>query len=597
MIPPVPGIHASQVGYMCAARKRIVVAADTAKGIAEFHVQDLGKIEVQVLDASESWAAVFRGKLVPQEGPMGRYLVGDFSTLERPGVYRAVLTDAGRHAGPAAWSFPFVISDGAYSRLPALFLDYVHGQRCGHFENELRGPCHLDDGIRSDTGAAVDMVGGWHTGGDLRKLMATAPIPILGFFELKNRLGFSRNDWRERPHEDDLLAEAAWGLRWVLKMQEPGTGMFYEDVGGGGESRQEPGMTWWYENHSGCCADNSGNYFSDNRQASGDERRVRIQYHPVAQYAVACSLLDAVDHFHPHYPAFSQLCRDAALRSWYFMNTRRRDEFHGWTSVIAWRLLAALRLHAIGRAPESEVAALVSVLLDLQSAKGGFWFMDRTRREPYRGIASSAQPLIALATFVESDYEHSLVGQVRDALDRCREKFILPMLATNPFGMMPYGLFSAPRTKGDAYHSWPDGQVYRFFMPAHAPEKVNHGLAAHWTSWAHGLALLGRVLDDRGCRDAAFDQLAWLTGNNPLNVSMITGVGCRNASPYSSFYGPLPGGFCGGPVGTAEDAISVDTEGRMEWSSGEYWLLPLANATIALAALLPSRVHASRKLG
>jgi hypothetical protein len=131
MIPPVPGIHASQVGYMCAARKRIVVAADTAKGIAEFHVQDLGKIEVQALDASESWAAVFRGKLVPQEGPMGRYLVGDFSTLERPGVYRAVLTDAGRHAGPAAWSFPFVISDGAYSRLPALFLDYVHGQRCG----------------------------------------------------------------------------------------------------------------------------------------------------------------------------------------------------------------------------------------------------------------------------------------------------------------------------------------------------------------------------------------------------------------------------------------------------------------------------------
>jgi hypothetical protein len=582
---------------MCAARKRMVVPADIARGITEFHVQDLGRINGQALGASESWVTAFRGTLVPHNGPMGRYMVGDFSPLERPGVYRAALPAAEGHGGPTAWSFPFVIADGAYARLPALFLDYVHAQRCGDFENELRGPCHLDDGVRSDSGAELDVVGGWHDAGDLRKWMATTPAPILGFFEMKNRLGFARNNWHERPHEDDLLAEASWGLRWMLKMQDPGTGMFYEDVGGGGDSRLQPGMAWWYENHSGCCADNSGNCFTDNRRASGDERSVRVQYQPVAQYAAACILLDAVDHFHPHYPAFSHLCRDAAFRSWDFMKSRKRDEFHGWTSVVAWRLLAALRLHAIGRVPESEVAALVSVLLDQQSPEGGFWFMDRDRKEPYRGIVSAAQPLIALATFVENDYEHSLVGQVRDALARCRERFILPMLATNPFGMMPYGLFGAPRTEGDVYHPWPDGKVYRFFMPAHAPEKVNHGLASHWTSWAHALALLARVLDDGGCRDSAFDQLSWMTGNNPLNVSMITGVGCRNASPYSRFYGTLPGGFSIGPIGTAEDAISVETEGRIEWNSGEYWLLPLANATMALAALLPSRVDVSRKLG
>jgi hypothetical protein len=596
MTPLAPRIHVSQAGYMCAARKRIVTAAE-GKGIPEFQVQDMGKIEGQVLGASESWAAAFRGKLEPHDGPMGRYLVGDFSALQRPGVYRAVLPGSSESGAPAAWSFPFVIADGAYARLPAVFLDYVHAQRCGEFENELRGPCHLDDGLRSDTGAPVDTVGGWHDAGDVRKWMATTPIPILGFFEMKNRLGFTRNYWHERPHEDDLLAEAAWGLRWMLKMQDPATGMFYEDVGGGGDGRLLPGMTWWYENHSGCCADNAGNFFSDNRRSSGDERQVRVQYHPAAQYSAVCILMDAVDHFHPHYPAFSQLCRDAALRSWDFMKSRRKDEFHGWTSVIAWRLLAALRLHAIGRVPESEVAALVSVLLDLQSPAGGFWFMDRDRREPYRGIVSAAQPLIALATFVENDYEHSLVGQVRDALEKCREKFISPMRATNPFGMMPYGLFSSPRTKGDAYHAWPDGLVYRFFMPAHSPEKVNHGLASHWTSWAHALALLGRVLDDRGCRDAAFDQLAWVTGNNPLNVSMITGVGSRNASPYSRFYGSLPGGFSVGPLGTAEDEISIDTEGRTEWGSGEYWLLPLANAIMALSVLLPSRIEASRKLG
>ncbi|MGA2976999.1 MAG: glycoside hydrolase family 9 protein [Spirochaetia bacterium] len=594
-----PRIHVNQVGYLCASRKRIVVPADAAVGAPEFHIQDMGRTDAQAFGSSESWKPVFRGKLAPHSGPMGKYLVGDFSAVDRPGIYRAVLPPPASAGGTdvSAWSYPFTVADGVFSRLPPLFLDFVHGQRCGDFEDELRGPCHLDDAVRSDTGAQIDVVGGWHDAGDLRKWMATSPLPILGFFALRNRLGFSRNIWRERPHEDDLLAEAAWGIRWILKMQDPDTGMFYEDVAGGGDSRRAPGMAWWYENHAGCCADNAGNFFSDNRRASGDERAVRAQYHPIAQYIAITILLDAVDYFHAHYPALSRLCRDAALRCWEFMKSRRRDDFHAWTSVIAWRLLAGLRLHAMGIAPESEIAALVSVLLDLQSPEHGFWFMDSGRREPYRGIVNSAQPIIALAAFIESDYEHSFVGQVRDALDRCRERFVLPMLATNPFGMMPYGLFSGRRTEGDAYHDWQAGLVYRFYMPDHAPERVNHGLSCHWTSWAHGLAAMGRVLDNAGCRDAALDQLGWLMGNNPLNACMITGVGCSNASPYSRYYGTLPGGFCVGPRGTADDCIYVDMTGRTEWNSGEYWLAPLANALLALADLLPSRVLLSGKLG
>jgi len=164
--------------------------------------------------------------------------------------------------------------------------------------------------------------------------------------------------------------------------------------------------------------------------------------------------------------------------------------------------------------------------------------------------------------------------------------------------MMPYGLFSRPRSEADVYHPWKENAlVYRFFMPTSTPEKVNHGLASHWTSWAHALALLGQVLESDACRDAAFDQIAWLTGCNPLNACMIAGVGCRSASPYSRFYGTIPGGFSVGPRGTAEDEAAADLEGRTEWISGEYWMVPLANASMALAALLPSRVLASKKLG
>jgi hypothetical protein len=594
-------VRASQLGYLCGARKRITVSAAEAGAAATFEIQDLGRLEAQALGAPETWKTVFRGPLLAHEGPMGSWRVGDFSALRAPGVYRAVLP------GAPAFSFPFVVSDGVFSRLPWMFLDYVHGRRCGDFEDELRGPCHLDDGKRSDTGEQVEAAGGWHDAGDLRKWMATTPLPILGFFELRARLALTRNNWHERPHEDDLLAEAAWGLRWILRMQDPATGMFFEDVGGGGDSRRTADSQWWYENHAGCFADNLGCRWTDNRRGSGDERIVRAQYNPVVQYVNTTILLDAVDHFHAHYPAFAGLCRQAALACWEFMKGRRRDEFHKWTSVLSWRLLAALRLHAMGLAAESELAALVSVLIDLQSAEGGYWFMDGARREPYRGILNSAQPAIALAAFIENDYEHPLAAQGRDALERHWTAYAAPMLATNPFGMMPYGLFAGSRADGDTYHHFPAGGAggsaasaslgWRFFMPTHGPGAIVHGLAAHWTSWAHAFACLARILERQDCREAAFDQLAWLTGSNPLGACAITGVGARNVVPYSTFQGGSVGGFCNAFRGSAEDMPEADLEGVLDWASGEYWMVPLANCTMALANLVPRGVVASQKLG
>jgi hypothetical protein len=109
--------------------------------------------------------------------------------------------------------------------------------------------------------------------------------------------------------------------------------------------------------------------------------------------------------------------------------------------------------------------------------------------------------------------------------------------------------------------------------------------------------VMGEVLESGACRQAALDQLEWLLGCNPLGVSMVTGVGYRNATPYSRFYGPLPGGFCIGPRGTAEDEIWIDTEGRNAWSSGEYWMPPLSNALLALSKLLPARVLPAGKVG
>lgn len=589
-----PLVAATQLGFLCDARKRIVVdaAALPAGAPDSFEVQDTALIDAQAFGAGENWKAVHRGRLSTHRGPMGVHLVGDFSALRRPGCYRVMLP------GEAGWSYPFVISDGAFSRLPGLFLDFVHAQRCGAFEDGLRGPCHLDDGVRSDTGEPVDAAGGWHDAGDLRKWMTTTPLPVLGFIALRDRLGFARDHWREKHFEDDALAEAAWGVRWVLKMQDPGTGLFWEDVAGGGEARAQPGMRWWVDNHSGCVADNAGNVWTDNRRGSGDERSVRVQYNPLAQYIAVALLADAGERFHRAAPALARQSRDSALACWRAMDGRVGDDFHRWTSVVSWRLLAALRLHDWGVVAEDAVTGLVNRLVGLQDDRGFFW-MDEDRRDPYRGVTGAAQHAIALCSFIERDFEHPLVDRAREALERLWDGYVAPLASANPYGIVPYGLYAEPRTAaaGDVYHEFVPGLWYRFFMPEHAPERINHGLAGHWTSWAHALGMMGRVLERREFRDAAFDQLAWLMGANPLGISMISGVGMRNATPYSRFLGPLPGGFMLGPRGTAADTAWADAEGRLAWSSGEYWMAPLANTLMALAELLPATVLPARRLG
>ncbi|MCX7029542.1 MAG: glycoside hydrolase family 9 protein, partial [Spirochaetes bacterium] len=386
-----PLVAVTQLGFLCDARKRVVVDAAAFPGGAPdaFDVQDLALVDAEAFGEWENWKVVHRGRFTVHRGPMGDHLVGDLTALRRPGCYRIMLPEA------AGWSHPFVVSDGAFSRLPSLFLDFVHAQRCGAFEDGLRGPCHLDDGVRSDTGEAVDVSGGWHDAGDLRKWMTTTPLPVLGFFALGDRMGFARNHWREKHFEDDALSEAAWGVRWVLKMQDPATGLFWEDVGGGGEARAVPGTRWWVDNHSGCVADNAGNVFTDNRKASGDERSVRVQYNPIAQYVATALLADAADRFHPAAPALARQSRDSALLCWKTMRERTGDAFHRWTSVQSWRLLAALRLHSMGVVAEAEVTGLVSGLLGLQAERGFFW-MDADRRDPYRGIINAAQPAIGL---------------------------------------------------------------------------------------------------------------------------------------------------------------------------------------------------------
>jgi hypothetical protein len=134
-------------------------------------------------------------------------------------------------------------------------------------------------------------------------------------------------------------------------------------------------------------------------------------------------------------------------------------------------------------------------------------------------------------------------------------------------------------------------------MPENSNQKINHGLGGHWTSWAHALALMGNILKNKDMMDVAWAQLYWLLGNNPLNSSLVSGIGYNNPMPHSRFFGTFQGGFCVGPRGNLEDQAVIDLNARAEWNSTEYWLTPLSNTLMALAILLPENLRKENKIG
>ena len=583
-------VFINHIGFHCKARKEVIIESCP---YTSFHIQDMSQVIKEDLGEYENWETVFKGHLSKKEYPMGTFLKGDFSDIQKPGLYRVVLPEnKGR-------SYQFLITDGTFRSLIRIFLDFVHHWRSGDFENDYRRATHLDDAIRSDTGESHDVSGGWYDAGDLRKWMTMSTLPVFGFLNVHDSLNLKWNHFAdEKVTDNDLITESMWGLRFILKMQDPITGMIFEEVGAGGDARKQHGMTWWYENHSGCLADNSQNHFTDNLVKSGDERIIRTTYNPIVQYTNLAILLHASSSINSYDPTFSQTCREAALKIWDFVNAKKdADPLHQWTSVRSWRLYAGIWLYRFNIIDDSTITQMISELLENWSRSLGFWYMDSSKTDPYRGILHSAQPIIGLAQYLQAMPDHTSTVLVREILEETWMKYIRLMIQTNPFGMMPYGAFNEKKTELDRYHEFGNNLLFRYFMPDNSVQKINHGLGGHWMSWAHGLALCGTVLKNRDIIHASWDQIYWLLGNNTLNSCLVSGIGYNNPMPHSRFFGTQIGGFCVGPRGSLKDEAVIDLNARAEWSSTEYWLTPLSNMLMALSILLPKTVLEENKIG
>lgn len=222
-------IRVNQVGFTPDQGRKTAFAADA--GGLTFQVVDANGQAVYhgVLQAvgnhprPQSIAKGYLNAAIPEytfesvSGTREDLYLADFSGLKAPGRYRVV---SGKDTSAA-----FLIHGGVYGKVLEKVLFFFGANRCGPSESWLHGACHLKDGSHLGAAFAGRLAGGWHDCGDHGKYSQTQAYAALV-------LNLAYAIWPERAPDrygkshamtspdgvPDLLAEAKVGTDFIYNL-------------------------------------------------------------------------------------------------------------------------------------------------------------------------------------------------------------------------------------------------------------------------------------------------------------------------------------------------------------------------------------------
>jgi len=511
-----------------------------------FNTNGIKRFVVQLPQGSGLWPTGFRirtssgrvaysGRLFMAEGPPqwnSIYWKGDFSDFEQNGrffVELVIATRSGRMR--TIRSYKFGVSKDLLRQdtlIPAVKFFYY--QRCGFSVPGWHAQCHLDDGTLPD-GSYLDTAGGWHDAGDYNKYNGYAPLAVYSL-----AYGYQKSLGKIEPKESKrLLDESRWGARWLLKMLDTSTGLFWGDV--------YSGMDYW----------GPPELETPNDPAARKGRPVRDQRRlPMA--AAALARLFAVSE--------KKKYLDAAEIAW--KGTLGEESPDG--TYLAEQLLAAYELYRATKTPEYFEAArdLAAKVLATQNRSGGFG----------SNICDQGLPVAALALFALDHPMEEVSNAIRDALEHHLHATM--RLCSNVFGIT----------------QWSEKDI---FFPYESESKWYVGQNSQYLSLAWGMLLAAKVLGGElavKAEGVAADQFDWVLGRNPYAVCMFEGRGSFNPPRYHHRYdsvpgrqrGAVPGAICHGMVrkSPTEDVPRFDTSGN-DYHTNEPWLPHNAYYTLVIS--------------
>jgi hypothetical protein len=493
---------------------------------------------------------------VLEDTPLGRYAVCDLSEITTRGGYQ-IFSDAGA-------SQPFLIYRDAWKRCFRLLLEWYRIASCGEAVPGYHERCHLDDCRLTSNGKHVDLVGGWHDAGDLRKWTSTMAL-------VSQRLA----DFVEEQGRDlegtGVDPELVWhqlerGASYLLKTVDPASGLAWHNVASEG--------------------DNSCNVWTDNVPGTSDDRHVDPAIVMSTQHTYVqaqCALSRVLRERNPDLGARALA---SARAVWQRLPEPSCSTESLGTLLELWRTTHE-------RPFREQAVSVLRSLLDRQCT-GARFGQDRIRGFLLEGdevafnggfLGRGGRNIFAHMTLVEHLSRALLIWPEDGDATRWRDGLILlleglmePMMRLSPYRTLPacfYAAGSGPANgrplKGDL--------VFRYF--GDEAEGNNNGLL----DGAAALALAARALGQPRWAAYGQKQMEWVLGFNPFETSMLTGLGYNHASPFSYYVGQIPGGIINGFKGDAHDNPALGMNREMEAMLMEYWSVHTAAMMRALAVL------------
>jgi hypothetical protein len=262
-------------------------------------------------------------------------------------------------------------------------------------------------------------------------------------------------------------------------------------------------------------------------------------------------------------------------------------------------LLAATELYAAtGEASYAEAAAGRHASLAGRfgaTASGGekadHWYADRPGGRPYYHAAEAGLPVMALLRYAEVMRGTEEAAAACDLAARAlRAELAVTGDVANPFGY------------ARQWTARPDGPEGKSFFIPHENETgywwqgENARLASLAAAALWGAAGPAGAASAAELRAYAVDQLNWILGLNPFDVSMMDGVGRHNPE-YMSEFPNAPGGICNGITAGFEEEGDIAflpepaaSSPYHRWRWSEQWI-PHAGWFLLAAAWTAAWTH------
>ena len=520
-------ISYSQVGYAPDAAK---VALASGLGAREFRVIDrkTGKV-------------VLKKAVAVAKGPLAGLQAMDFSEIHRPSTY--IL-----QAGDVA-TRPFKIGRDVWTGTVWKALNFFYAERCGMEIPGVHRVCHRDwQGVHGNRRMIIN--GGWHDAGDLSQGLVNTSEAVYAMLDLAERL---RARGLQPELQRRLVAEAKWGLDWVLKTSF-----------GDGYRITWATMGFWTNGILGDADDVSfqaANMPFENFEAAAAE-------------ALAARVLKTND---PDRAAYGL---KRAREDWQFAVDGVRSPAPLPTGagapggprglpieIASAGLLASVNLYrSTGEKRFADKAVeFAGVIYDSQQRTplattpplSGFFYTGPTRdRILHYGHRGHEQaPIVALAELCQALARHPDRGKWESVLRLHAGYLKTTSQFTEPYGMLPASIYtenefeSAPENRRDAFreqvlNGLALGGGYRLrTYPVWFDYRGNYGVML---SQAKALSTEARLLNDKGLNAIVQRQLEWVVGRNPFAQSTMFGVGYDFAPQYSEMSGDIVGSL---PVG------------------------------------------------